>query len=115
MKKLMLLAAAAAGLMVVGAGPAGAATNCAFTTKGTTMTLNANCTTDATILVPNGVTLDGKNRTITAVDPVAGHFVGAVVKNAGAVANVKNLVIDGNFTVDACDGGNDRLRGIMFD
>jgi parallel beta-helix repeat protein len=115
MKKLMLLAAVAAGLMVFGAGPAGAATNCAFTTKGATMTLTASCNTDETIVIPNGMTLDGKNRTITATDPASGHFVGAVVRNGGAVANVKNLVIDGNFTVNACDAGNDRLRGIMFE
>ena len=33
------------------------------------MTLNGDCTTDATILVPNGFTLDGAGNTITAVDP----------------------------------------------
>jgi parallel beta-helix repeat protein len=36
-------------------------------------------------------------------------------KNGGSVANVKNLNIVGNFNVDACDAGADRLRGIMFD
>lgn len=98
---------------MTGGAPAEAA--CGFTTVGTTMTLNANCTTDATILVPNGVTLDGDGKTITAEDPSGGHFLGAIVKNQGPFAVVKNLTIDTNSLDNVCDGGADRLRGILFD
>ena len=69
---------------------------CTFTTSDTTMTLDADCTTDTTIKVPNGFTLDGNAHKITAVDPAAGAFAGAVVENDGAAMNVKNLKIDGD-------------------
>jgi hypothetical protein len=92
-----------------------AVTDCSFTTIGTVMKLDADCTTDTTILVPDGFTLDGNGRTITAVDPVAGHFMGAVVKNGGAAANVQNLVVTTSELADVCDAGGDRLRGIMFE
>ncbi len=115
MKKFLVLAAVAAGIAGLQAGTAMSANNCSFTVKGSTMSLNADCTTDSTILVPNGFTLDGKNHTITAVDPSGGHFVGAVVKNAGTKANVQNLTVTTHNLADVCDGGADRLRGIMFD
>lgn len=100
---------------------ASATTDCVFNNDfGTlTMTLTANCTTDATILIPNGWTLDGAGFTITAVNPPTtpppGHFVGAVVQNQGATANVINLTINTSNLANVCDGGVDRLRGIMFD
>ncbi|MBI4129963.1 hypothetical protein HY468_01455 [Candidatus Roizmanbacteria bacterium] len=96
-------------------GTANAATTCTFTTVGTTMNLDADCTTDATILVPDGFTLDGKGHTITAVDPAGDHFRGAVVANDGTTAHVKNLTVDTDSLANVCDGGDDRLRGIMFD
>lgn len=92
-----------------------ATTDCTFTTVGTTTTIDADCTTDATILVANGYTLDGADHTITAVDPPGNHFKGAVVKNGGATANVKNLKVTTNGLSNICDAGDDRLRGIMFD
>jgi parallel beta-helix repeat protein len=92
-----------------------AATDCTFTTSGSTMTLDADCTTDATILILHGFTLDGDGNTITAVDPVGGHFLGAVVKNAGTVAHVRDLRIVAANLASSCDSGDDRLRGIMFD
>jgi hypothetical protein len=91
---------------------------CTFTTSGTTMTLDGDCTTDATILVPHGFTLDGDGHTITAIDPAGGHFLGAVVKNAGAVAHVTNLSITTDDLANVCDGAgppDNRLRGIFFD
>lgn len=107
--------AAALGVFVFGNNPAGAATTCTFTTSGTTMSLDADCTTDATILVTDGFTLDGQGNLITAMDPGGGHFLGAVVKNSGSVAHVIRLVINTDNLVNVCDGGADRLRGIMFD
>ena len=92
-----------------------AATTCTFTTSGSTMTLDADCTTDSTITIPDGFTLDGAGHMITAVDPPSGHFVGAVVQNGGATAHVKNLTVTASGLADVCDAGAARLRGIMFE
>ena len=95
-----------------------ATTTCTFTTSGTTMTLNGDCTTDETILIPDGYTLDGNGHTITAVDPSGGHFLGAVVKNAGSTAHVKNLTVTALGLANVCDPPgppDNRLRGILFD
>jgi hypothetical protein len=93
--------AAAAGLMASIAGSASAVTVPAnpFTKNDAskTWTLNADITTNSTIFVPNGYTLNGNGHTITAIDPVGGGvFIGdAIVQNAGAAMNVKNLKIEG--------------------
>ena len=64
-----------AGLVASMAGAAAAATTCTFTmnAKTKTMSLVADCTTDTTIFVPDGWTLDGKGYTITAVDGLRGR------------------------------------------
>lgn len=92
-----------------------AATTCVFTTSGKTMTLNGNCTTDASIIVPNGMTLNGAGYTITAVDPPGDHFRGGIIRNGGTSADVTNLKLNTSALANACDAGNDRLRGILFD
>lgn len=80
------------------------------------MTLDSDCTTDATILIPDGFTLDGKRNMITAQDPpAAGHFTGAVIQNGGLTAYVIDLVVVANNLANQCDAGADRLRGIMFE
>jgi len=100
--------------------PVHAKSHCTFSVQGTTMTLTADCTTRATVLVPDGFTLDGAGHTITAVDPHGGHFLGAVVANEGPHANVMNLRITASSLVDVCDindkmaGTDFRLRGIQF-
>lgn len=93
----------------------GAANTCSFVTSGTTMTLQSDCVTDATLYVPDGYTLHGNGYTITAVDPPAGHFTGAVVANGGATAYVTRLNVTAAGLANACDSGGDRLRGIMFE
>ena len=90
-----------------------------FLVVGTTMTLLFNCTTDATIMIPQGFTLDGASHTITAIDPVPtdptpAPFLGAVVKAGGTAANVVNVTINGALGT-ACEDGVNRLRGILFD
>ena len=75
--------------------------------------LTADCTTDHTLYIPNGWTLDGAHHTITAEDPQGGPFRGAVLRNGGALAHVRNLRIVGH--VSGCLGGADRLRGIYFE
>ena len=79
------------------------------------MTLTANCTTDQTILIPTGKTLDGDHYSITAVDPTPGHFLGAVVENAGATASVKNLTVMASELTTACDAFPNSLAGIRLD
>lgn len=118
MRRLTVLAVLA--LIVIGAylpsaDVASAATDCSFTVDGLTLNLDSDCTTDETILIPDGFTLDGNGFTVTAVDPAAGHFVGAVVANAGATAHVVNLNVTASGLLNVCDGGTDRLRGIMFE
>jgi len=80
-----------------------------------TRTLLADCDTSRTVTVPDGWTLDGAGHSITAVDPAGDHFRGAVVRNAGTVAHVRNLTVTADDLADVCDGGDDRLRGIMLD
>jgi hypothetical protein len=92
-----------------------ASTTCVFNTSGSVMTLTGDCSTDTTIAVPNGYTLDGKNFTITVADPPnGGHFLGAVVKNAGALANVVNLRITTAGLSNVCDADAAGLRGILL-
>ena len=95
----------------------GTPSECFFTQSGTTMTLQGDCQTDRTVLVPDGFTLDGNHHTITAVDPSVGHFLGAVVKNEATTSpiTVKNLRVTTAGLTNVCDDGVDRLRGIMFD
>ncbi len=88
---------------------------CAFSDTASTRTLLSDCTTDQTILVPTGKTFEGNGFTITAVDPVGGHFVGAVLRNEGATANVTNVTVTTSHLADVCDAGADRLAGIQFD
>jgi len=89
--------------------------DCSFSESGDTITLLGDCTTDQTILVPDGKTLDGNGHSITAVDPTGGHFLGAVVQNDGATASVTNLTVTANNLTTACDAFPDSLAGIRLD
>jgi len=64
-----------------------------FTTKGSTLTLQSDCTTDASIIVPQGMKMDLGGHIITAVDPSSDHFRGGVVQNGGSQASVTNGTI----------------------
>lgn len=99
---------------LVNVSPANAVNNCNFDDDGSTLTLLDNCTTDATIYVPPGYTLNGDDYTITAVDPPGGHFLGGVIENVGAVAHVTHLAISASGLANACDAGANRLRAILF-
>lgn len=92
-----------------------ASTDCTFTINGNTMVLNGDCITDESILVSDGFTLDGNGYTITAVDPPAGHFTGAVITNVGTTASIKNVTVTTSGLSNVCDAGNNRLRGIMLE
>ncbi len=97
------------------AGGASAAGNCTFTTVGSTMSLDGDCWTDATITIPDGFTLDGKGHYIEAVDPPLGNFTGGVVEAGGATAHVRQLTVRAMGLANVCQGGANRLRGILFE
>ncbi len=91
-------------------------TVCAFSDTASTRTLLSDCTTDQTILVPTDKTFDGNGHSITAIDPAGGHFLGAVLANEGATANVTNVTVTtSHLANDVCDAGADSLAGIRFD
>jgi hypothetical protein len=70
-----------------------------------TITLTDDCDTDATLMVPDGYTLDGAGHTITAHAPLTG----AVVQNAGSEMHLRNLTVVGNPDGTAVD------YGVVFD
>jgi hypothetical protein len=90
---------------------------CRFDQVNLTMTLAADCTTSSAIVVPDGWTLDGRQHTITAVDPRGGRYTGAVVTSAGTTAHVENVTIVGAIaprTGTDCQTGDAAFRGIYF-
>ncbi|MFS8084221.1 MAG: right-handed parallel beta-helix repeat-containing protein, partial [Acidobacteriota bacterium] len=116
MRKHPLVIVLAAIVMTLTASAAAEA-QCTFTTSiaKKTMKLNADCIATASIIVPNGFTLDGAGHTITATDPSGNHFTGGVIQNGGATADVTKVTINTIGLSDVCDTGANRLRGILFD
>jgi hypothetical protein len=104
----------AAGTTIYDFEPTAAFGSCNVSVVGSKITLLDNCVTDHTLYIPDGFTLDGAGKTITGVDPVGGHFLGAVVRNGGSNATVTNLGVTVSNLADVCDAGDDRLRGIML-
>ena len=91
------------------------ASNCVFATAGSMQTLQASCTTDAPLVIPDGFTMNLNGFTVTGQDPAGDHFRGGVVQKSGGTANVTNGTITVSILADVCDGGPDRLRGVLFD
>lgn len=114
-RMLCLVRLAVAFAVLIVATAADAATTCTFDRSGATWRLTADCTTDATLVIPDGITLDGAHQTITAIDPIGGHFLGAVIASSGATASIVDTHITAQALADVCDGGPARLRGIFFD
>lgn len=77
--------------------------------------LNSDCWTTETILAPDDYTLKGNGYTITALDPAGGHFLGAVVANAGASMNVQNLTVTADRLANVCDADPNWLIGILLE
>ena len=112
----LLRASLLASLFVLaGTASAGAETTCRFEVAGTTLRLLDDCTTDTSIAVPDGMTLDGASHWIVALDPAFGRFRGGVIVAAGRRATVVNTMITTMFLADGCEIGSRRLRGIYFD
>jgi hypothetical protein len=81
------------------------------------MLLDADCSTSTSIVIPDGVTLDGGNHSITAVDPGVGVFLGAVLRNGGSTAHVVDVHIRTLSLANGCSASSptdNRLRGILF-
>lgn len=94
-----------------------AETDCEWLERGSTRYLRGDCQTDETLLVPDGVTIDGRGHRIKAVDPAPSAFAGAVVRNAGATAHVRRLVIDAGNLGRVCHPHapeDTRLRAILL-
>ena len=114
MKRHLLILLAAILLTLTASAAANA--QCTFTIAKKTMTLNGDCITTTSIIVPNGFTLDGAGHTITAMDPLGDYFKRGVVQNGGATADVTNVTITTSSLIDPCDEtSQNRLRGILFD
>ena len=111
----MRIARVLAALAVLAAAPsAEAADDCIFEVSGSTMRLAADCRTDASLVIPHGMTLDGARHTISAVDPPGGHFTGAILVNGGRLASVVNVRLSAQSLASVCDGAEARLRGILL-
>lgn len=93
---------------------ADAANDCIFEATGRTLRLATDCRTDASIVIPDGMTLDGAHHTIAAVDPPGGHFTGGILINEGASASIVNTRIVAQSLASVCDAGDGRLRGIFL-
>jgi hypothetical protein len=101
-------------LLLAMAGTAQAADGCTFVKSGLTWTLQSDCATDTSIVLPDGVTLDGDHHTILAIDPVDDAFRGGVIAAGGSSASVINTVVGALKLADVCQAGSDRLRAIYF-
>lgn len=88
--------------------------DCVFIDTPRSIQLAADCTTTATIYVPDGATLDGQGHTITAVDPDGGKFVGAVLQNDGSSMNITRITVLGDLNATGCGANADRLAGVRF-
>ncbi|MFL5347787.1 MAG: PKD domain-containing protein [Hyalangium sp.] len=80
------------------------------------LTLQTDCTTDTPVFIPDGLMLDGSGHELVAVDPASSSFRGAILRNQGATAHVRNLRLraQGLLKDGPCDAGDDRLRGILW-
>ncbi|MCP3136870.1 right-handed parallel beta-helix repeat-containing protein [Pyxidicoccus sp. QH1ED-7-1] len=94
----------------------GAHPPCLATLEDARVTLRADCTTESTIFIPDGYTFDGAGHVLTAVDAEGGHFQGAVLRNKGATAHVRDVTVSARgLSERVCDVGGDSLSGILLD
>ena len=90
---------------------------CSVTVEDAKVTLQADCTTESTVFIPDGYTFDGAEHVLTAVDPQGGRFLGAVLRNRGPAAHVRSLTVEGRALTGAgpCDDGANALSGIRLE
>lgn len=93
----------------------GAFPPCSARWDGGRVTLTADCTTEGTLYIPDGVTFDGAGHVVTAVDPEGGRFQGAVLRNRGDTAHVHAVTVEARGLLElACDAGEAGLAGIRL-
>ena len=96
---------------------AGPYQDCLVTTSGSTVTLTADCTINASIELPAGVTFNGGGHTITATDPgpAGPDFSGGALEATSGTVTITNVTIKGG-TLDThgCHVGDQRLTGIYL-
>ena len=109
--RVCLLAAFALALPAV----AHAQSACLFDDAGSVMTLKGDCTTSTSVVIPDGMTLDGDSHSITAVDPPGGFFQGPIVVARGRTASIINTRVTAALRSNVCADGEARLLGIYFD
>ncbi|MBN9681625.1 MULTISPECIES: right-handed parallel beta-helix repeat-containing protein [unclassified Corallococcus] len=91
-------------------------TACAITLSPGQVTLREDCVVQSAVFIPDGYTFDGGGHTLTASEDGAGaNYKGAVLRNRGAVANVRFVTVTARNLSDVCDAGGDRLRGILLE
>ena len=81
-----------------------------------TITLTADCSTDQTVYVADGWTLDGAGHSIVGTETAGTSFHGAIVQNAGVLMHIRNLTVTTNKSVwdnPSKNSGGD-LVGIRF-
>lgn len=110
---LVLGASSVSGAFADDAAQAAAQSACQFEQRGRTLALLADCTTRTTIVIPDGVTLDGRHHRITARDPERGVFRGAVLTNGGREAHVRDLIVRAAELAPVCDD-REQLAAIAF-
>ncbi|MFP2905852.1 right-handed parallel beta-helix repeat-containing protein [Pyxidicoccus sp. 3LFB2] len=89
---------------------------CSLSLTDATVTLQADCTTESTVFIPDGYTFDGAEHVLTAVDPEGGHFLGAVLRNRGTTAHVRNARVEARgLSETTCDSGANGLSGIRLE
>jgi len=83
---------------------------------GRLITLTADCSTDRTIYVPDGWTLDGNGHSIIAMETSTTAFTGAIVQNAGVLMDIRELTVTTNKAVwdDATKNSGGDLVGVRF-
>ena len=96
-------------------GPVCTRAPCLFSLGDGRVALMADCTTDSTLLIPDDYTFDGQGHTVTAVDPPGGTFTGAVLRNRGPRARVRDVTVTASGLRDGCKAGAARLRGILLE
>ncbi len=79
------------------------------------LSLDADCTSDGALFIPEGVTFDGAGRELRVVDAPGAAFSGAVVRNRGTTMHVRNLIISGEALAGECRAGQGALRGVLFE
>ena len=90
---------------------------CSLAVTEARLTLEADCTTESTVFIPDGYTFDGAGHVLTAVDPEGGRFQGAVLRNRGATAHVSRVKVVARDMAGTgrCDDGENALSGIRFE